>query len=305
VLLTLAALAAQLALLARGGGYHALDVRGGLIGAASTLPLIVWRRSPLATFVVATLASTTLNLLEYPPGPPVGATTALFLLAATSTGASRRAIALVAVLLAAHVASAEIREHAFPTALIPFGLLVWTLTLVAGDRVRLHRERIERARRLAVAEERSRIARALHDSVGHAINVILVQAGAARLLQDRNPAAAQSALRTIEDVARQAVGEIDQLVRTFEDDDYIFGALRAGAAGFLLKRTCPEELIAAIHTVAGVGRGLSNAEIAAELVGRGVDVKTHVKRILMKLGLRDRVQAVILAYESGLVGTRG
>jgi DNA-binding NarL/FixJ family response regulator len=134
------------------------------------------------------------------------------------------------------------------------------------------------------------------------------------------------------------------ILTTFEQDDYIFGALTAGASGFLLKRTRPEELLAAIHTVAGgdsllspsvtriviehmgrqpppdrtatgqldeltprefevlelLARGRSNGEIAAELVIEESTVKTHVKRILMKLGLRDRVQAVIFAYESGL-----
>jgi DNA-binding NarL/FixJ family response regulator len=134
------------------------------------------------------------------------------------------------------------------------------------------------------------------------------------------------------------------ILTTFERDDYIFGALSAGASGFLLKRTSPEELIAAIHAVAAgdsllspsvtrrvidrmahqpagevdlderlgeltprerevleqVARGLSNGEIAAALVIEESTVKTHVKRILMKLRLRDRVQAVIFAYESGL-----
>jgi RNA polymerase sigma factor (sigma-70 family) len=137
------------------------------------------------------------------------------------------------------------------------------------------------------------------------------------------------------------------MLTTFEEDEYIFGGLAAGAAGFLLKRTSPEELIAAIHTVAAgdsllspsvtkrvitemaqaprrderarerldaltpreqevlalIGRGLSNGEIADELVVEESTVKTHVKRILQKLQLRDRVHAVIVAYESGLVGT--
>ena len=134
------------------------------------------------------------------------------------------------------------------------------------------------------------------------------------------------------------------ILTTFEQDDYIFGALNAGASAFLLKRTKPEELIAAIHTIAEgdsllspsvtrrviegmtvqpgtdpsavkrldvltrrerevlelIARGLSNREIAAEFVIEESTVKTHVKRILMKLQLRDRVQAVIFAYESGL-----
>jgi DNA-binding NarL/FixJ family response regulator len=135
------------------------------------------------------------------------------------------------------------------------------------------------------------------------------------------------------------------IVTTFEQDDYIFGALRAGASGFLLKRTRPEDLIAAVHTVAGgdallspsitrrvvdrmaqqptpeldggagldrltprerevlglIARGLANREIAAALVVEESTVRTHVKRILMKLQLRDRVQAVIYAYETGLI----
>ena len=134
------------------------------------------------------------------------------------------------------------------------------------------------------------------------------------------------------------------ILTTFEQDDYVFGALRAGASGFLVKRTRPEELIAAVHTIAAgdsllspsvtgrvigrmarqpspepagiakldeltprerevldlVARGLSNREIAEELVVEESTIRSHVKRILMKLGLRDRVQIVIFAYETGV-----
>jgi DNA-binding NarL/FixJ family response regulator len=134
------------------------------------------------------------------------------------------------------------------------------------------------------------------------------------------------------------------ILTTFEQDDYIFGALRAGASGFLLKRARPEELIAAVHTIAAgdsllspsvtrrvidgmsrqpmpghadeakldsltprerevlelIARGLSNREIAGALAVEESTIRTHVKRILMKLELRDRVQAVIFAYESGM-----
>jgi DNA-binding NarL/FixJ family response regulator len=139
------------------------------------------------------------------------------------------------------------------------------------------------------------------------------------------------------------------IVTTFEQDDYVFGALAAGASGFLLKRTKPEELIAAIHTIAAgdsllspsvtrtvidrmargqsqpsdaderrleeltprelevlglIARGLSNGEIARTLVIEDSTVKTHVKRILMKLRVRDRVHAVIFAYETGVAQSR-
>ena len=134
------------------------------------------------------------------------------------------------------------------------------------------------------------------------------------------------------------------ILTTFEQDDYIFGALRAGASGFLLKRARPEELIAAVHTIANgdsllspsvtrrvidriaqqptpeltdqtklteltprerevlqlIARGMSNREIAATLVVEESTIRTHVKRILIKLDLRDRVQAVIFAYETGM-----
>jgi len=134
------------------------------------------------------------------------------------------------------------------------------------------------------------------------------------------------------------------ILTTFEQDDYIFGALRAGASGFLLKRTRPEELIAAVNTIAAgesllspsvtrrviermaqqptpefadearldeltprerevlglIARGLSNREIATALIVEESTIRTHVKRVLMKLDVRDRVQAVIFAYEVGM-----
>jgi DNA-binding NarL/FixJ family response regulator len=146
------------------------------------------------------------------------------------------------------------------------------------------------------------------------------------------------------ELARAAPHAKVLILTTFEQDDYIFGALRAGASGFLLKRTRPEELIAAVHAVAAgdsllspsvtrrvidrmaqqptpeladqarldgltprerevlvlIARGLSNREIAGVLVVEESTIRTHVKRILMKLHLRDRVQAVIFAYETGL-----
>ena len=104
------------------------------------------------------------------------------------------------------------------------------------------------------------------------------------------------------------------VVTTFNVDQYVYEALRAGASGFLLKDAPPPELINGVRTVARgdsllspavtrtlIAEGLSNAEIAARLVISGETVKTYVSRILAKLDLRDRVQIVVLAYRTGLV----
>jgi DNA-binding NarL/FixJ family response regulator len=135
------------------------------------------------------------------------------------------------------------------------------------------------------------------------------------------------------------------ILTTFDLDQYVYAALTAGASGFLLKDVSPEHLIAAVQLVRTgdallapsitrrlverfapratpghdlsvltareaevlrlIARGLSNAELAAELTLSEATVKTHVARILAKLGLRDRVQGVVLAYESGLVAPGG
>jgi DNA-binding NarL/FixJ family response regulator len=135
------------------------------------------------------------------------------------------------------------------------------------------------------------------------------------------------------------------ILTTFDLDDYVYEAMKAGASGFLLKEVRPEQLADAVRAIAAgealvapaitrrlieefvrrrppgsgppaavselterelevlllVARGLSNGEIAAELYVSEATVKTHITHVLSKLGLRDRVQAVVLAYESGLV----
>ena len=145
------------------------------------------------------------------------------------------------------------------------------------------------------------------------------------------------------------------VLTTFDDDEYVFGALRAGAAGFLLKDAGPDVLVAAVRTVAagdalvdpavtrrlverwaaleatsspsspavppavgalsarereillGLARGRTNRELAEDLIVSEATVKTHVSNLLTKLGVRSRVQAVVLAYEAGVVrpGQRG
>jgi DNA-binding NarL/FixJ family response regulator len=137
------------------------------------------------------------------------------------------------------------------------------------------------------------------------------------------------------------------ILTTFDDDDYLFDALQAGASGFMLKNCPPSDLVAAIRVVAqghsllapevtqrviarstgrsrgtraaglseltdreedvlaAMARGLSNGEIAAALFVSEATVKSHVSRVLTKLQVRDRVQAVIVAHESGLMDERG
>jgi DNA-binding NarL/FixJ family response regulator len=151
------------------------------------------------------------------------------------------------------------------------------------------------------------------------------------------------------EATRRIVAEPDNrtavlMLTTFDLNEYVYDALRAGASGFLLKDVLPEELVAAVRVVAGgealiapaitkrliehfvraappggapgrldeltprevdvltlIARGRSNQEIAADLVLTEATVKTHVKHVLRKLDARDRVQAVVFAYEAGLV----
>ena len=155
-------------------------------------------------FAFTAAASAVLNGLGYALGPPLGPTVALFFLAlkpAETRAGLRLTAATVLGMFAIHVAAAGIGHDELPVVPLLFGTVVWGGAWVLGDRLRQRRARLgelvervqraerdtERERRLAAAEERTRIARDLHDSAGHAINVILVQAGAARLLQEQDP----------------------------------------------------------------------------------------------------------------------
>jgi signal transduction histidine kinase len=210
-----------------------LDALGLALAAVACFPLIAHRRTPLAVFAVTTVASATLNGLGYAAGPPFGPTIAIFYVAADDRSRARwrETAATVLGLFAVHVLATAGAHPGFPTSAVLFGVVIWGGAWMIGDQVRQRRRRrdeaaerlrrserdVERERRLAAAEERTRIARDLHDSAAHAINVILVQAGAARLLQQRDPEAARVALSTIEDVARDTIGEIDVLVRGLRD----------------------------------------------------------------------------------------
>jgi signal transduction histidine kinase len=260
----LVALGLTLALLAAHPGSRRLDPLGVALALLACAPLLVRRRAPLAALASSTAASAALNGLGYALAAPFAATAVLFLIAADArTPARIRKVGAVAVgLFALHVGAAASAHHAFPTNAVLFGTVVWGGAWIAGDQLRQRRAHLaalekraqrgeqERARerRLAAAEERMRIARDLHDSAAHAINVILVQAGAARLLGERDPEAARAALGTIEDVARETIGEIDQLVR----------GLRENASGVASQAVEPPTGLAALdglvarHRAAGL-----------------------------------------------------
>jgi signal transduction histidine kinase len=288
--------ALSLALLAAGGPDSEPDARGAdLLGIAlvalASLPLVARRRAPLAVFVVTATASAALNLVGYPPGPPIGPTVALYFLALSpdNTRAPKWVTGVViGGLLLIHAGAVGVAEDGFPAVPLLFGALVWGGAWVIGDRVRMRRERIagleeralraereaERERRLATAEERTRIARDLHDSAGHAINVILVHAGAARLLGTRDPQRSQAALETIEEVARDTLREIDQLVRALRDEE-----LPAQGGG----NVEPPLGLAALETLAARHRS----------AGLAVDIQTHGPRRALPPGLNQAAYRIL------------
>jgi signal transduction histidine kinase len=245
-----ATLAGSLSLLAHGGirfglsetGSGDLDWISGLLAACSTLPLVVWRRDPRAVFVVTALASVALGGFGYPSGLPLGPTVALYLFAASRDDEhpwTRRSSGTVVALFVAFLGATALGGGGFPGSELFHTGLAWGAAWFAGDRTRLRREQIaelqeralhaerdaERERRLAAAEERARIARDLHDAAGHAINVIAVRAGTARLRKD--PERSQAALEAIEELARKTAAEIDQIVGTLRERGSEEGAVDA------------------------------------------------------------------------------
>ena len=201
-------------MLAAGNGHGDVSAGGIALTALASLPLALHRRAPLAVFVVTALASAAVRLLAEPAGPPLGPTVAPLLRRAGGADAAH-----------AHGRRGSARA--------PCRRLGAVQRHIPGDPGRGRTGRLGRrvgggrprpaaagadaamrrgsAARLAAAEERTRIARDLHDSAGHAMNVILVHAGLGRV-QASATDAAREAFTTIEDVARQTVADIDQIV---------------------------------------------------------------------------------------------
>ena len=242
VIVAAAALGGSLVLMAHGptgvtgSASRGLDLLGVILVVGSAAPIVVWRRAPLGVFTLCAGASVLLAAFGYAIGFPLGATAVLYFLAAGGDGArswTHRTTAAVIVAFVAYLVATATAESAFPGIEFLHTALAWAVAWFAGERTRLRRDQVadltdraaraeheaERERLLAVAEERARIARDLHDSAGHAINVIALRAGSARLRHRQDPDRSLAALEAIEDLARQTAADIDRFVGSLRDTD--------------------------------------------------------------------------------------
>jgi signal transduction histidine kinase len=307
VLLAAAALAGSLAQLSHGapGGPHEsaeLDWIGGLLAVCSTAPLVAWRRAPGAVFALTASAGVLLAGLDYPIALLIGPTIALYLFAASRDEGqrwTRLSSGMVVALFGAYLGAAALSGGGFPWNEFSHTGLAWAAAWFAGERTRLRRERLaeleerarraerdgERERRLAAAEERARIARDLHDAAGHAINVIAVRAGTARLRKD--PERSQAALEAIEELARKTVAEIDHIVGSLRESSLRNSAVDAppGLASF--------DTLIARHAAAGL-----DVSVASEGEPRRLD------RAIDQAAYRILQEALTNAARHGVGGAR-
>jgi signal transduction histidine kinase len=306
----------------------AFDIGCAIVAGAASLARFSFGQTmhPRALPLAASLAVVALTALALPlrrvwPGPvfawtlmlaaalalwpthgalfPVAVGIALYTVAATMNRAAAFAAAGLAADLMLLVVAHDGTHHwalaisdaaGFAAAVLVVGLYVNTRRAYLGE-LRERARRLERERdqesALATAAERARIAREMHDSVAHHLTVIVALSDGALAAVTRAPGEAADAIRDVSSTARQALAEARRLL----------GVLRAGS-GEEIRRPLPAR---EQDVFAHVAAGLSNGEIAAGLHLSPGTVKIHVGRILAKLGLRDRVQAVVLAYESRLI----
>src|SRR4051812_27089366 len=205
---------------AKEGQAGGADVVGVAVCLLAALPLLARHRAPRAALVAILGGTVALVALDYAvltaPAPAI----VLATLAERDRSRQDAFMVLIACIaaFAAFVAVAWARFEPEPGEYTITALL-WAGGWIVGDRRRLARQRAAQEReraaheqRLAVAEERTRIARELHDSAGHAINSILIQAGAARLVQDSQPERSREAIATIEAIARETMQDIDAIL---------------------------------------------------------------------------------------------
>jgi signal transduction histidine kinase len=282
VALAAAALVGSIAQLSHGGvagavtGGSKLDWPGAVLAACSAVPLVAWRSAPRLVFVFTAAAVVLLAALGYPLPVALGPAVALYLLAA-SRGEddpwTRRETGTVVALFIAYLGASALGDGDLPGGEALHTGLAWAVAWFAGERTHLRHEHVaelreralraereaERERRLAVAEERARIARDLHDAAGHAINVIALRAGTARMRRD--PGRSQAALEAIEELARKTVAEIDQIVGALRDRSSPNGAVEMppGLASL--------DTLVAGHAAAGMDVSVATEGTPRELEG--------------------------------------
>jgi signal transduction histidine kinase len=192
---------------------------------AGSLPLMWRRRFPWPVLLITLAASIALVALGYAVHAPAAPAVALYTLAFRPDRGSVWPV--IGVGVAGYVALVTIETVVIQFALedLIVAAILWVGAWLVGDKRRTtrlkaadERERQEREQRLSVAEERTRIARELHDSAGHAINTILVQAGAARVLRERDPERSEAAIEAIEKLARETIEDIDRIVGSLREE---------------------------------------------------------------------------------------
>ncbi|HEY1854830.1 MAG TPA: histidine kinase [Solirubrobacterales bacterium] len=249
------------------GEFHAAatkpDALGFFLVLVTVLPLLARRRHPWPVLGVTLAGSVALLALGYAVHAPAAVAVALFTLARDPKRAGRGWGAVVGATAVAFLALSAAAALGLSTRAGDFVSIAFMLAagLVIGDRLRTRRERMaegrERRRReqqLAIADERNRLARELHDSAGHAINTILVQAGAARVLRESDPERSRAAVDAIESLARETIDDIDRIVGALREDE---PAARSPAPGI-------ERIADLVET-----QRLAGVEVALRVSGEG------------------------------------
>ncbi|HYH52935.1 MAG TPA: histidine kinase [Solirubrobacterales bacterium] len=201
------------------------DAPGFFLILLSALPLLWRRQHPWVAMVIAAAAGIALAALGYAVHVPAPLIVALYTFAARPDRGGVwppivfTAAAFVAmVMVQAPVMALSIEEYFIPPLLFAGAWIVGERRRTAAIRAAEATEAREREERLSIAEERTRIARELHDSAGHAINTILVQAGAARVLRERDPEGSRAAIAAIELLARETIDDIDRIVGSLREE---------------------------------------------------------------------------------------
>jgi len=248
----------------------------GFVG-VSTLPLVVVSRLPAAVFAATAAGSALMAAIVYPIGLPLGPAVALYSLAADRGFPPRSTVGRTALVVggfATYLAACAAYLSAVPWVEALHGGLLWAALWLAGERTRLQREQIAdlrrqtvRERTLAAAEERAHIARDVHDSVGHAVNVIAVRAGAARLRHAQEPARSLAALTVIEELARETVAEMDEFL----------GALRSEPESPRMPRS-----LASIDSLVEMHRE-SGLAVAVTQIGTPLPLTLHVDQAAYRI----------------------